>query len=809
MDGQGGATYDNIGAQRLSDHQDLRLGEIFPALDGLTSSPIDDIQIDQRSFNALRRARCSTWSDLAGMTVGELWAIPNAGSLTVKRILEAASAKNRAQTAASGMATWLPPGSAAEMVRPPAEVTRRSVSGLSRAIVEMLVEDRSAVLAERFPGLDVASDEPIEFEKLDVRAANTLHRLECSTWGDVGGLTVGEIWDVPSSGLLTVRRIVEAAAGRHDSKVAAYGSHVALGAPTFLVAAGAQPPIDPIIADPVGFRTDLVHAGQWFAFCHGGQPTIGELLDADLHTAPVDVADAIEHLRSTPLSLPERPSFVECVTSLFDRMEDRGRRILEARRWVTDGATLVELGEELDLTRERVRQIQVRAAAELDSLLSYDEFAPVRWGISQIAKELGTYLPYDQACAVFAAHGLEIESPMGGFILDQLGTYKLDAAKWYIDISRLDRNELNNALAAGFDGEVFATHERLLVVFEEHGIDADVAEVILEQEAWLRRLDSGTWLRWDGNALDKATVVLKLEGAPMTAEAIVDGIGEGLSVRSVRSRLSTDERFVRTGKSTIGLAEWGLEEYSGIADEIFERIDRDGGVCDVEQLVGELVTTFPDVSENSIRMYMSTLAFVVEGGRIRRRTDVDPWPFEDDLSKTAGVFRLADGRVRVLLPVTRDMLRGSGRAIPAPLAAALGVRPGDRRAFVADSDATVLVSWRPWATTGPDIGSLRGVTGPLGVVEGDSVAIDFDIDAGKVSAMALPDATGTAFVRAVVEVGDDSELLAAVARAIGVREGEMRSALRRRGDGAFLELLPTSTDGQLEDVIADLVAELD
>ena len=47
--------------------------------------------------------------------------------------------------------------------------------------------------------------------------------------------------------------------------------------------------------------------------------------------------------------------------SALDVLDDRERRIFEARRLAEDPLTLEQLSEEFDVSRERVRQLEVRA----------------------------------------------------------------------------------------------------------------------------------------------------------------------------------------------------------------------------------------------------------------------------------------------------------------------------------------------------------------------------------------------------------------------------------------------------------------
>jgi RNA polymerase sigma-32 factor len=51
----------------------------------------------------------------------------------------------------------------------------------------------------------------------------------------------------------------------------------------------------------------------------------------------------------------------KALSSALDVLNDRERRIFEARRLVDEPVTLEELAEEFGVSRERVRQIEVRA----------------------------------------------------------------------------------------------------------------------------------------------------------------------------------------------------------------------------------------------------------------------------------------------------------------------------------------------------------------------------------------------------------------------------------------------------------------
>jgi hypothetical protein len=75
----------------MAEMRTTTLMELFPYLAGYFSTPIPLYRLDKRSQTSLYRMGLETWGDLSELTVGELWAIPNVGRLTVERVLSAAS----------------------------------------------------------------------------------------------------------------------------------------------------------------------------------------------------------------------------------------------------------------------------------------------------------------------------------------------------------------------------------------------------------------------------------------------------------------------------------------------------------------------------------------------------------------------------------------------------------------------------------------------------------------------------------------------------------------------------------------------
>jgi RNA polymerase sigma-32 factor len=58
----------------------------------------------------------------------------------------------------------------------------------------------------------------------------------------------------------------------------------------------------------------------------------------------------------------------------FRVLTDREKRIIASRRLAEESATLEELGDELGISKERVRQIENRALEKLRKALTTEEF---------------------------------------------------------------------------------------------------------------------------------------------------------------------------------------------------------------------------------------------------------------------------------------------------------------------------------------------------------------------------------------------------------------------------------------------------
>lgn len=277
------------------------------------------------------------------------------------------------------------------------------------------------------------------------------------------------------------------------------------------------------------------------------------------------------------------------------------------------------------------------------------------------------------------------------------------------------------------------TTQTLLDALAAQDLAAGAAISFLQEHTDFRCFGD-VWVPWpESGSGNKAEAMMRVLGSPVTVETLGRALqSTGASVvSSLGNTLSVDDRFVRASRYTWGLRGWGLDEYNGVVTAIGQRIDASGGNAPVAAIVDDILAHYPDVAESSIRTYLSsTLAFIVEKGIARRRTDTDDWPAIAPLRTARGCYRQGPNGIRIVLPVDRDLLRGSGRHVPPPVAHTAGVNPGQRRHFTGPGGQLTLL-WRLSSTTGASFGSLRAQATVVAATEGDDLVLTLHTDTGS------------------------------------------------------------------------------
>jgi len=471
--------------------------------------------------------------------------------------------------------------------------------------------------------------------------------------------------------------------------------------------------------------------------------------------------------------------------SILDVVSDHAKELFCRRNLDANTPTFRALADEFGVTAEAIRRTVRRVEKRLVDTLLSDEYRPFRWLVSDLTRSLGSAYPVEYLDSVKELQPWANDPPATSLLLWLVGPYNKSDG-WLLK-KGVSPSGLKHVVEELCDLDLAPTVEEIISELSRIDIVESAARKLISDSDRFRIIDGQVFV-WGRTIIDKAVTVLSLLGRPATDSEILEHIGEYRSLRSVRNRLLEEPVIMRTDRDYFALRKWPLEEYSGISEEIAERIERAGGEAELEDVVAELLATF-DISESSIRQYAAAYRFVTDEGRIWLRTDEEiDVPVSAPLT-VAGAFQPEARRIRYVVEVNADTIRGSGRGLPRPLAIALGATPGKEENYLT-REGTLRVIWRIESATGPDMGSLRAFCAREGGSVGDSIVLDFDIIEKSVDvSLVKPGLPINELVKCYTGI-DDPDPQVALARALDVHPEAVRSMLRQRGDDALVDALP-------------------
>lgn len=538
-------------------------------------------------------------------------------------------------------------------------------------------------------------------------------------------------------------------------------------------------------------------------------------ISAELHAPPELTTTWQESLR-VPLTTLADPDLLdadvdELMLDLVDSFTESRAVVLHQRILVERPQMLEAIGRQLGVSRERVRQIQRATTEVLDGLLQQRQMLPLRWRAADLAVALGGVAPAHhattQAALQRATRGVALErsETAAALMLRLAGPYKLRGDWYERPGSQLPTSSDLNHLA---DANGLIPVTELSAWLDRQSIRPDFLDDVVAATGRFRRIGQSV-ARW-ASVVDKCAALLALRGAPADVETLIAETGETYSLTSTRNRLFENPQFMRTSRTAWALRSWGLEEYTGITDEIAQRIQEWGGKAKLSDLVDELVRQF-GVSPGSVKVYADAPMFVHENGYVRLRDRGDLHELNADITDCRGLFLDNPGMISFRVIVDSELLRGSGRVCPEPLAACLGVTPDSYRLF-AHGSGTVKVSWPKTSAFGPSLGSLRALAGEVGAAEGDLLRLTFDVTeetcaAARVVVNDLPAMELSDVVEALTGIRNAAaaDLRPRLARAMGVAVEALMPTLQMRGESELMALLPADApDEALQEALAGL-----
>lgn len=508
-------------------------------------------------------------------------------------------------------------------------------------------------------------------------------------------------------------------------------------------------------------------------------------LTGTLPAAPGEEAPAAVHRAWRTLG--EDPYWSDPATRAVDRARgELVRRIGTDQRdidiytgRIMGGRTLEEIGADHGITRERIRQLETALKRRLvepdDTVHLILDALPRRYGALARVDELLRDLP-----------ALAEDGPAPGRSVLESLAWLADA--WYLEDGWFQRTGFREDLAAALAdfADDFGVVS-LTALAGNLGVDKQVLQQRLNDYPLI---DGEHVLTRNRSSQDRAAALLAIEGEPLDGPALVARLGDA-NPRTLYNAMSADARIMRVGRDRWALSDWGLEEYSTLAEWIGRRVE--DGPVPLVRLLEEADSL--GVAESSVRAYASSADFQTVDGMVRRSEEVQELDLDPD--ETAHLYRV-DGDWFLLTTVTADHLQGSGSGVARGLAVALGIPVLEKRVFASELGEQTVSNTR----TGTALSSIRRFLEAADIGEGERIWLQFTADGRFDVQRATPRRTASGLAEVLNVTGLDTwfapaeDALGRVNAAIGLDAG----APRRRTVSRFRH--------RRQDDIADLITAL-
>lgn len=279
----------------------------------------------------------------------------------------------------------------------------------------------------------------------------------------------------------------------------------------------------------------------------------------------------------------------------FSRLTVRERDVLVSRWGLIDGVpqTLEHIGRVMNLTRERIRQIEKDAIKKLASETSVELKRGTEL-IFQIIEEHGNILRQDKLLEIILPQPTEVARQAILFMLilasrfSELKESAREHASWHL--ASYDPQQRSQVLEKAV--QTLETADKPLELEEllredGAGISAEAYESLLSVSKKVHKNPFGLWglASWSEitpkDVGDKGYLVLKHHGAPEHYSKITELINKQkfdarqAHKETVHNELIKDERFVLVGRGIYALREWGYKK--GVVAEIIREILQKAG----------------------------------------------------------------------------------------------------------------------------------------------------------------------------------------------------------------------------------------
>lgn len=423
----------------------------------------------------------------------------------------------------------------------------------------------------------------------------------------------------------------------------------------------------------------------------------------------LNTENKLDLLMSTP-----NPELGIKLKNIWNSFSPREQLIVQRRFVEPSKSTLQALGNQLDLTRERIRQLEAKIVGRFDKAIG-DQVNVLR---KHLIERFGAMIP--------------VEAFQRTINEELVGVSARDKAIFAKILLKYLKYHFKNDFYLSPAGEIVISNCLNYI---------NTNNLLLVDELTLARINLEFWYKYRaeikqclglvqlpyGSFARKASVstrvldTLKHLGIPATKEQIAEH--SGIPEDKLTDRLRLIRGVVKVSNNMWALGSSKSSQYIGVVDEMLGIIEQHGGQVAVQSLKSEIKRRC-NVKDSTITAYLYTAQFVIENKMVRLSTenDVRLRPLAQTIDGRTG-----NGSPYWVIDVKERHLKGhSVVGLPPELARYLKCEPNTRARIPIHYPLDcrdMSITWRLASTTGIQVGFLADAFKKLSLSTGDQVRL--------------------------------------------------------------------------------------
>lgn len=403
--------------------------------------------------------------------------------------------------------------------------------------------------------------------------------------------------------------------------------------------------------------------------------------------------------------------------------DDRDIKVINWRIFQSPPLILEDIGKRLDITRERVRQIETKALESIALVSKRSEFSIFHWVVHEASREYGDCFQIEELKSFINANPSILISDFNRlinwlrFLPPELYTIKEDI----ISLKKIDYSPFPDDLKTSiFKFGTPLAETEIVNLLRGYNWSNSVIESYINN---LKRIFGDYYHPKKLPIEDIVHFMLTLYQEPMSVSEIHKRLGNPITPNGIRERLRLDNRIVKLQDRHYGLTKWGLEEIRTTSKEIDNYlVHHANGIAKVSELITSLINK--GYKESTIRVYLNVPKYEMNGNDLRIRENLNTFEIKTKWKRSNYFYPVGESLYSLLLNVNPDIIRGIGPNIPATAFKFLNGQVGEETCYNSGS-ISVRVTWPPNLQQ-PTLSTLRSLCLELNAEDNNRILLVFD-----------------------------------------------------------------------------------